>query len=577
MSASSRRNVLRAGAAAAMAAPAAAYAAPPTQAAPAAPAAPQPAAAQGAASGPVTVRPDDPRYTSLRLRGLNHRHASHPSRIRLVGTTADVVRAVADAVRAGGRVAVRSGGHCFEDFVDRPDTDVVIDMSGMRHVGYDPRRDAFVIEAGATLGEAYRRLFLGWGVTVPGGTCTTVGAGGHVAGGGYGALCRLYGLTVDHLYAVEVVVVDRSGRARSVVATRERSDPYRDLWWAHTGGGGGSFGVVTRYWFRSPTALRSPTASSSLTPGRSTTPGRSPAAARGADPGALLPRPPATVLRYSLDWRWADLDEKPFVTLLRNFGRWCERNSAPGSPAAALYGEFAMSSLPNETIGLAGQIAADEATARRLLDELQDALTRGAGAGSVVPPPARQAVTMPWLAAVLQGGVADEVPFGSRLKIKSGFRRRGFTDAQLAALYRGLTGPGFGSPYGHVFLNTYGGQVNAVAPGATAMPHRDSVLVAGFLAGWPDAGEDARHLRWIRELYGKVYADSGGVPAGAYDSGTFVNYPDNDLADPAHNTSGTPWHRLYFGDDGYARLRRAKERWDPRDVFHHALSVRPLA
>ena len=50
----------------------------------------------------------------------------------------------------------------------------------------------------------------------------------------------------------EVVTVDEGRRASSVVATRETSDPHRDLWWAHTGAGGGNFGVVTRYWFRSP-------------------------------------------------------------------------------------------------------------------------------------------------------------------------------------------------------------------------------------------------------------------------------------------------------------------------------------
>ncbi|WBB57788.1 FAD-binding protein [Streptomyces sp. WMMC500] len=555
MSASTRRHVLRAGAAAAVAAPAAAYAAGPAQAGPRAAAARAAAARTpeaphaGAAFGPVTVRPDDPRYASLRLRGYNHRHASRPDRIRLVGTTADVVRAVDDAVRDGRRVAVRSGGHCFEDFVDHPGTEVIIDMSGMRAAGFDRRRRAFFVEAGATLGEAYRRLFLGWGVTVPGGTCTGVGAGGHVAGGGYGALCRLYGLTVDHLYAVEVVVVDGSSRARSVVATREASDPHRDLWWAHTGGGGGSFGVVTRYWFRSP------------------------AAALGADPGALLPRPPATVLRYSLGWRWADLDEDGFVTLMRNYGRWAERNSAPGSPAAALYGEFAMSASPAGTLGIAGQVAADDATARRLLDDLERALTRGRG----VPRPEREATTMPWLAATLHTGGADAGPFTSRMKIKSGYRRRGYSAAQLTTLYRALTDPAYDNPFGTVFINTYGGQVNAVAPGATAMPHRDSVFLVGFLTGWMDEGEDERQLKWTRELYDKVYADSGGVPAGRDDSGTFINYPDNDLADPGHNSSGTPWHRLYFGDAGYARLRRAKERWDPLNVFHHGLSVRPPA
>ncbi|AKH83594.1 FAD-linked oxidase [Streptomyces sp. CNQ-509] len=548
MSASTRRGLLRAGAVAAVAAPAAAYTAPRAHAAPQAAAEGAAGTAAGAAFGPVTVRPDDPRYASLRLRGYNHRHASHPSRIRLVGTTADVVRAVSDALRTGGRLAVRSGGHCFEDFVDHPGTDVIIDMSGMRAVGYDPARRAFAVEAGATLAEAYRRLFLGWGVTVPGGTCPGVGAGGHVAGGGYGALCRLYGLTVDHLYAVEVVVADRSGRARSVVATREPSDPHRDLWWAHTGGGGGSFGVVTRYWFRSPDA------------------------APGAEPGDLLPRPPATVLTYSLIWHWADLDEDAFATLMRNYARWGERNSAPGSPAAALYGEFAMTTSPGGTLGIAGQVAAGDTAARRLLDDLQGALTGGRG----VPPPARQAETLPWLSATLAHSGADAVPFAARMKIKSGYRRRGFSAAQLTTLYRSLTDPAYDNPFGSVFLNTYGGQVNAVSPGATAMPHRDSVFLAGFLTGWTGEDEDERQLRWLRELYGKLYARSGGVPAGPDDSGTFINYPDNDLADPAHNTSGTPWHTLYFGEDGYARLQRAKERWDPRNVFHHGLSVRPL-
>ena len=61
------------------------------------------------------------------------------------------------------------------------------------------------------------------------------------------------------------------------------------------------------------------------------------------------------------------------------------------------------------------------------------------------------------------------------------------------------------------------------------------------------------------------------VPGDAYD-GAFINHPDTDLADPALNTSGVPWHTLYFRD-GYPRLQRIKERWDPRDVFRHALSI----
>ncbi len=72
---------------------------------------------------------------------------------------------------------------------------------------------------------------------------------------------------MDHLLAVEVVVADPSGEVRAVVATRDPQDPHHDLWWAHTGGGGGNFGIVTRYWFRSPDAT-------------------------GDDPREALPQPP---------------------------------------------------------------------------------------------------------------------------------------------------------------------------------------------------------------------------------------------------------------------------------------------
>ena len=78
--------------------------------------------------------------------------------------------------------------------------------------------------------------------------------GVHVVGGAFGFLCRQLGLAADYLYGIEVVTIDEAGRAKTVIATREASDPNRDLWWAHTGAGGGNFGTVTRYWFRSPGA-----------------------------------------------------------------------------------------------------------------------------------------------------------------------------------------------------------------------------------------------------------------------------------------------------------------------------------
>lgn len=78
----------------------------------------------------------------------------------------------------------------------------------------------------------------------------------------------------------------------------------------------------------------------------------------------------------------------------------------------------------------------------------------------------------------------------------------------------------------------------------------------------------------MRALYRDLFADGRGlpVPGGAYD-GTFINHPDADLADPALNTSGVAWSTLYYKDN-YPRLRDIKARWDPLNVFRHALSIR---
>lgn len=86
--------------------------------------------------------------------------------------------------------------------------------------------------------------------------------------------------------------------------------------------------------------------------------------------------------------------------------------------------------------------------------------------------------------------------------------------------------------------------------------------------------EDDKHLTWVREFYRDVFAATGGVPApGGTGDGCHINYADADVANPEWNTSGVPWHSLYFKDN-YPRLQAAKACWDPRDVFRHSLSVR---
>src|SRR3989441_10053938 len=198
----------------------------------------------------VRIGPDDPRYRAVVDKRFNKRFSASPDYVRLVSSTNQVVSAVEEAVREGRRLVVTSGGHCLEGFVSDPEVRVIIDISPMKRVYYDAEIGAVAVEAGATVGETVRALFETWGVVIPLGEYPQIGMGGHVAGGAFGFLCRQLGLAPDYLYAVDVVTVDEGGRASSVVATRETSDPNRDLWWAHTGGGGGNFGGVTRDWVR---------------------------------------------------------------------------------------------------------------------------------------------------------------------------------------------------------------------------------------------------------------------------------------------------------------------------------------
>ncbi|WP_083974609.1 FAD-dependent oxidoreductase [Kitasatospora mediocidica] len=501
------------------------------------------------AFGPVAVGPDDSRYDSL-LRGNNFRFVGRPDEIRVVGSTDQVVRAVSDAVCSGRRIAVRSGGHCFENFTADPAVRMLLDLSPMDAVGYDPGRRAFAVQPGATLGHVYRTLYKGWGVTIPAGGCPEVGAGGHFAGGGYGPLSRRYGSVVDHLHAVEVVVVDRDGGVRAVVATREPDDPHRDLWWAHTGGGGGNFGVVTRYWLRAPDA--------------------DPA----ADPARLLPPAPRAMLGCLVNWAWDErMTEQAFTTLLRNFGRWHEANSAPGSPYAGLYAILAPTHRSAGSFLLTVQIDADLPNANGLVSDFVAALTAGTG----VEPAYQARRTLPWLHPTTWPGANEPGDVVTRrYKLKAGYLRRSLTDTQLAAVHRHLTNR-TGGPTGGLLLVGYGCQVDAVPSDATAVAQRDVVMKAVYQTIWAEESDDAANLGWIRAFYRDVYTQTGGVPVpDEVSDGSYINYPDVDLADPVWNTSGVPWHTLYYKDN-YPRLQEVKARWDPRGVFRHALAIEPPA
>src|SRR5215212_3156672 len=186
------------------------------------------------------IWPQDPSYDEAR-QSFNARFSRFPSAIVVCDNMSDVRNAIRWARQEEVPLRARSGGHSYEAF-SVVDVGLVIDVGGLTGVEVDASRGEAVIGAGVRLLDGYRRL---WehGVTIPAGTCPSVGIGGLTLGGGIGFLSRQYGLTCDNLVAVELVDAD----GQTLRASEEK---HPDLFWALHGGGGGNFGIATAFTFR---------------------------------------------------------------------------------------------------------------------------------------------------------------------------------------------------------------------------------------------------------------------------------------------------------------------------------------
>ena len=153
---------------------------------------------------------------------------------------ADVIAAVNFARDNHLTTAVRGGGHNGAGLA-LVDDGLVIDLSPMKGVRVDPVARTVRVEGGCTWGEVDHAAHA-FGLAVPSGIISTTGVGGLTLGGGHGYLSRKYGLTIDNLLAVDVVMAD----GRFVTAGAGEN---QDLFWA-VRGGGGNFGVVTSFLFQ---------------------------------------------------------------------------------------------------------------------------------------------------------------------------------------------------------------------------------------------------------------------------------------------------------------------------------------
>lgn len=183
-------------------------------------------------------------YTKLLNSSIQNDRFSIDGRSPLLILTPKKASQVQASIRCSKRydfhIRVLSGGHDYEglSFLSLNEPFVSLHLLHLRSVSVDVAGSTAWVESGATVGELYYGIALMKSKThgFPAGLCPTVGVGGHVSGGGIGAMVRKYGLASDNV--VDAKLVDVRGRVL------DRSSMGEDLFWAIRGGGAASFGVV---------------------------------------------------------------------------------------------------------------------------------------------------------------------------------------------------------------------------------------------------------------------------------------------------------------------------------------------
>jgi hypothetical protein len=185
------------------------------------------------------IEPGDPGYDDART-VMYATPEARPAVIVKVANASDVTRVVTLARKGGLELAIRSGGHSAAGH-GTTDGGIVLDLSDMKAVEIDVDGKSVWAEAGLTAAElttavAAHDLAIGFGDT------GSVGIGGITVGGGVGYLVRTHGLTIDNLLAADIVTAGGE-------LVRADAEHHPDLFWAIRGGGG-NFGVVTRFQYR---------------------------------------------------------------------------------------------------------------------------------------------------------------------------------------------------------------------------------------------------------------------------------------------------------------------------------------
>ncbi|MDB4983175.1 MAG: linked oxidase domain protein [Myxococcales bacterium] len=397
------------------------------------------------------VRSTDAGYDDAR-RVWNGAIDRRPSLIARCRSEQDVAAVVALARETKQPLAVRGGGHSVAGN-GVCDGGIVLDLSGMRAVDVDASQRVARAEGGATWADLDAAT-QAHGLATTGGLISSTGVGGLTLGGGIGWLMRRHGLTCDNLLAANVVTA--AGRV-----VRASDDENAELFWALRGGGG-NFGVVTRFEFR-------------LHP-VTTVLG-----------GMLLfqaSRAPEVLRRY----RDIIADAPDELTSLLAF------LFAPPAPfiPEPLRGQ------PVVAIVLCHCGPGEEAQ-------------RDVAALRALRPDADLLAPMPYVA--LQGMLDAGAPRGLQNYFKSAYLS-GLSDGAIDRLVAGAAK--LPSPMSQIHLHHMGAAVARVAEDATACGNRDAAYAMNIIATFPDAAATAAHVAWARDVA------AAAAPFGT--GGVYVNF-----------------------------------------------------
>ncbi len=423
-------------------------------------------------AGTLVTR-EDTGFDSERF-GWNAMIDRRPALIARCLCTADVAAAVRHAAGHGLTAVARCGGHSVSG-ASLPQDGLLVDLSGLKSIEVDPETRVARVGGGVLLGELDAAL-QAHGLAVTAGVEPETGVGGLTLGGGIGFLARKLGLTIDSLVGAEVVLADGS-------VVEASADSHPDLFWALRGGGG-QFGIVTRFDFHA-----------------------TPVGPEVVVAQAFYPLSKAhEVMRFVRRFMHDASDDLTLVPVFMTV--------PPVDPFPAEWqGKHAVAAVACH----AGEPQAAKAQLQPLL-ELGDMMLGFIDSQLYVE---------------FQKTFAGASPHGGRFYWKSIFVDD-LSDELTGVLVEGLQSlPG---EYSQIFMETLGGAVARVGVQDSAFANRTARYNLGISAGWANPDCDAEIMSAARATYEKLKQFSDGT--------VYLNYLDRDELGRAREGFGPNFERL---------------------------------